>query len=121
MKIHITNSRIHAHHAAVSVPPGVEVHVDGSELTAVVHAIEVRDPNALKSSLGVPLQISEELVREALKALIALQSSSAEKKKEELEKTPLWRSLLTVSADVAQIAGTFIAAASHPKIVEMMK
>ena len=121
MRINITNSRIRAQQAAVSVPFGTEVNIHSSELSAVVRAVEVRDTNALKSSLGVPEEIPDELVREALRTLIALQSASDQKKRSELEKTPLWRNLLSISADVAQIAGTFIAAASHPKIIEMMK
>jgi hypothetical protein len=120
MKLTITNSKIHAQHAAVSVPFGTEVSINSSELTAVVRAIEVRDTNALKSSLGIPPEVSEELVRDALKKLIEFNGASDQTKRSELERTPLWRNLLNISADVAQIAGTFIAAASHPMIIEMM-
>ncbi len=104
-----TNVHIENCGKGISMPSDAPVEFDGLTIKGCQHAIEMRDPPSLLSSLGLPPNTPAELLIEALELLQDKSSSSIENKSELLNSSKLYE-WLGAGGNLASITSLLIQA-----------
>lgn len=116
MKVHISNSRLEATHTAIDLSGIEEFRMQDTIAKGGVYGLRVRGSQKLKSNLGIPTEISDKHFEDALHVLVQSYSLPLEAQNDKLKKTPLFRELLGIGADVSQIASTLLSFVSNPNV-----
>ncbi len=92
---------------AISAPANANLEIGQNAISQCQKAIELRDSPSLLQSLGLPPDTPIDMLREVLSTLAQSGDGTGERRQEIVKNSRLGKWLGT-SANVAQIAGTFL-------------